>query len=94
MPDQLLYFTHGYGIRGAQLSNVGDIQHNIDKLREVSHSPAAVGFGVATPDDAARVSKMADGVIVGSAIVKRIASRNGWRVAEFVGFLKSVAAPA
>jgi tryptophan synthase alpha chain len=66
---------------------------------EVSHSPAAVGFGVATPDDAARVSKMADGVIVGSAIVKRIASHQQdpamvGHVAEFVGFLKSAVAPA
>ena len=62
------------GITGAQLSNGGDIQHNFDKLRKVSHSPAAVEFGVATPDDAAPVSKMADGVIVGSATVKRITS--------------------
>jgi tryptophan synthase alpha subunit len=46
----------------------------IKKLRKVSTSPVAVGFGVATPEDAARVSKIADGVIVGSAIVKRIAS--------------------
>jgi tryptophan synthase alpha subunit len=51
------------------------------KLKKVSPSLVAVGFGVATPEDAAQVSKMADGVIVGSAIVKRIASpsrsRNG-----------------
>jgi tryptophan synthase alpha chain len=53
-----------------------------------------VGFGVATPEDAARVAKIADGVIVGSAIVKRIASRQQDRgmvadVAEFVRSLRT-----
>lgn len=60
----------------------------------MSAAPVAVGFGVATPEDAARVSKMADGVIVGSAIVKRIAShqqnpRMVGHVAEFVRTFKA-----
>ena len=59
----------------------------------------AVGFGVATPEDDAQVSKMADGVIVGSAIVKRIASHQQdpkmvEHVAEFVRSLKAAMVPA
>ena len=59
----------------------------------------AVGFGVATPEDAARVSKMADGVIVGSAIVKQIATYQQdpgmvEHVAEFVRSLKAAMALA
>jgi tryptophan synthase alpha chain len=94
-----VYYVSLTGITGAQLSNVGEVQHNIDKLRKVSATPIAVGFGVATPEDAAQMSKMADGVIVGSAIVKRIAShlqdpRMIGHVAEFVRSLKAAMIPA
>ena len=89
-----VYYVSLTGITGAKLSNAEDIQHNIGKLRKVSATPVAVGFGVATPEDAARVSKIADGVIVGSAIVKRIASHQKdpamiGHVTEFVRSLKS-----
>jgi tryptophan synthase alpha chain len=85
------------GITGAKLSNVTDIQQNVRKLKKVSASPVAVGFGVATPEDAAKVSKMADGVIVGSAIVKRIAAHQQdnnmvENVARFVRSLKTAMA--
>lgn len=94
-----VYYVSLTGITGAKLSNVEDIQHNINKLKRVSVAPVAVGFGVATPEDAARVSKVADGVIVGSAIVKRIASHlqdPGMisHVAEFVRSLKAAMVPA
>lgn len=92
-----VYYVSLTGITGAKLSNARDIQHNISKLRKVSAAPVAVGFGVATPEDAAQVSKVADGVIVGSAIVKRIASHQHdpamvGHVAEFVRSLKSAMA--
>jgi tryptophan synthase alpha chain len=94
-----VYYVSLTGITGAKLSNVEDVQHNVAKLKKVSGSPVAVGFGVATPEDAARVSKVADGVIVGSAIVKRIASHQQdpamiGHVAEFVRSLKVAMMPA
>ena len=94
-----VYYVSLTGITGSKLSNVGDVQDNVKKLRKVSTAPVAVGFGVATPEDAARVSKVADGVIVGSAIVKRIASHQQdpkmvSHVAEFVRSLKAAMAPA
>jgi tryptophan synthase alpha chain len=94
-----VYYVSLTGITGAKLSNATDIQQNIHKLRKVSLAPVAVGFGVATPEDAARVSKMADGVIVGSAIVKQIAAHQQdpkmvSYVAEFVRSLKAAMAPA
>lgn len=94
-----VYYVSLTGITGAKLSNATDIQQNIDKLRKVSAAPVAVGFGVATPEDAARVSKMADGVIVGSAIVKQIAVHQQdpamiKHVAEFVRSLKAAMVPA
>ncbi|MGZ8383288.1 MAG: tryptophan synthase subunit alpha [Nitrospira sp.] len=65
----------------------------------ISCAPVAVGFGVATPEDAARVSKVADGVIVGSAIMKCIASHQQdpkmvGHVAEFVRSIKAAMTPA
>ncbi len=94
-----VYYVSLTGITGAKLSNAADIQQNIDKLRKVSAAPVAVGFGVATPEDAARVSKMADGVIVGSAIVKQIAAHQQdpdmvVHVANFVRSLKAAMVPA
>lgn len=94
-----VYYVSLTGITGAKLSNAADIQQNIDKLRKVSAAPVAVGFGVATPEDASRVSKMADGVIVGSAIVKQIAVHQQdpdmvRHVAEFVRSLKAAMGPA
>ncbi|MDF0673872.1 MAG: tryptophan synthase subunit alpha [Nitrospira sp.] len=94
-----VYYVSLTGITGAKLSNVEDVQHNVAKLKKVSATPVAVGFGVATPEDAARVSKVADGVIVGSAIVKRIASHQQdpamiGHVAEFVRSLKAAMVPA
>ncbi|HSA85874.1 MAG TPA: tryptophan synthase subunit alpha [Nitrospira sp.] len=94
-----VYYVSLTGITGAKLSNVVDVQHNVAKLKKVSGAPVAVGFGVATPEDAARVSKVADGVIVGSAIVKRIAAYQQdpamiGHVAEFVRSLKAAMVPA
>ncbi len=94
-----VYYVSLTGITGAKLSNVPDIQHNVQKLKKISTSPVAVGFGVATPEDAAQVSKMADGVIVGSAIVKQIAAHQQDSsmisyVADFVRSLKAAMTPA
>ncbi len=60
--------------------------------------PIAVGFGVATTEDAARVAQVADGVIVGSAIVRRIADRQqdprlAVQVGAFVRSLKAAMHP-
>jgi tryptophan synthase alpha chain len=44
----------------------------IEKTRAVTTLPLAVGFGISTPDQAGAVAKMADGVVVGSAIVRQI----------------------
>jgi tryptophan synthase alpha chain len=89
-----VYYVSLTGITGAKLSNVAEIGKNVEKIRKVSKTPVAVGFGVATPEDAARVSAIADGVIVGSAIVKQIATHQQQQdmvgqVAGFVHALKS-----
>ena len=70
--EGFLYYVSLTGITGAQLRDVVDVGDNVGKIRKQSRVPIAVGFGVATPADAARVAAVADGVIVGSALVRRI----------------------
>jgi tryptophan synthase alpha chain len=89
-----VYYVSLTGITGAKLLSVADVSKNVEKIRKVTHVPVAVGFGVATPEDAANVAAIADGVIVGSAIVKQIASHREKpemvkHVAEFVRSLKT-----
>ncbi len=89
-----VYYVSLTGITGAKLRNLADVGKNVEKIRKVTHVPVAVGFGVATPEDAANVAAIADGVIVGSAIVKQIAAHQQKpemvkRVAEFVRSLKT-----
>lgn len=92
-----VYYVSLTGITGAKLGRVSDIGDNVEHIRKVSHTPIAVGFGITTPEDAGEVSTIADGVIVGSAIVKQIAAGQQQpgmlaRVSGFVHALKSAMA--
>ena len=89
-----VYYVSLTGITGAKLANLDDVAKNVEKIRKVTDVPVAVGFGVATPEDAAKVAAIADGVIVGSAIVKQIAAYREKpdmvkQVAAFVRSLKT-----
>lgn len=93
-----VYYVSLTGITGAKLGNVSEIGQSVEQIRGISKTPIAVGFGVTTPEDAAEISAIADGVIVGSAIVKHIAAgqqQQGMvaRVSGFVHTLKSAMAP-
>jgi tryptophan synthase alpha chain len=89
-----VYYVSLTGITGARLNNLAEVETNVAKIRKVSPIPVAVGFGVATPEDAAKVAAIADGVIVGSAIVKLIGAhqQNGGMVAQVGSFVKSLKA--
>ena len=93
-----VYYVSLTGITGAKLGGVAEISRNVEQIRKLSKRPIAVGFGVRTPQDAADVSSIADGVIVGTAIVNQIAAgqqQQGLtaRVSGFVKSLKSAMAP-
>ncbi len=88
-----IYYVSLTGITGAKLSDMEDVRRNVDKIRRETKTPVAVGFGIATPQEAGQVAAFADGVIVGSAIVRRIAEHHQAqdmpaRVADFVRSLK------
>ena len=68
-----IYYVSLTGITGAKLVNLDNVRQNVDTIRKASKKPIAVGFGISTPDDAKAIADFADGVIVGSAIVRQIA---------------------
>ena len=67
-----IYYISVRGITGARDTMPADLGPNIDKLRTQTATPVAVGFGISKPEHARAVSRVADGVIVGSAIVARM----------------------
>ena len=67
-----VYLVSLAGITGERKSLPSDIKDNVARIRKYSKVPVAVGFGISTPAQVREVSGSADGVIVGSAIVKLI----------------------
>ncbi len=68
-----LYYISVTGITGTKRPEVKDVMRDIARIRRVSGLPIAVGFGISTPNQAAELAPLADGVVVGSAFVKLIA---------------------
>jgi len=68
-----LYVVSSLGVTGIRSEIKTDLASIINAAKETAKVPLAVGFGINTPEQAAKISKIADGIIVGSAIVKIIA---------------------
>jgi tryptophan synthase alpha chain len=68
-----VYYISLTGVTGARAAAPVD-PDRLETIRSASHAPVAVGFGIRTPADAARFAAIADGVVVGSALVDRVAS--------------------
>ena len=67
-----LYLVSRTGVTGAREDLAAELAGNVRTARKASKLPVAVGFGISSPEQVARVASMADGVVVGSAIVSRI----------------------
>ena len=68
-----LYFVSVTGVTGARRELPDELAAQLAAARQASSVPVVVGFGVSTPEQARRLAKLADGVVVGSAIVSRVA---------------------
>ncbi|NIJ36864.1 tryptophan synthase alpha chain [Sphingopyxis panaciterrae] len=79
LPDVLngaggfLYYVSVAGITGQQQAAQASIDEAVAQLKAATDLPVAVGFGVRTPDQAAQIARVADGVVVGSAFIDIIA---------------------
>lgn len=69
-----LYYVSVAGITGAKTGAGADVASAVATIKAASGLPVAVGFGIKTAESAARTAKFADAVVVGSALVERLAS--------------------
>ncbi|MDE7309130.1 MAG: tryptophan synthase subunit alpha [Lachnospiraceae bacterium] len=67
-----IYVVSSMGVTGVRSEITTDIDAIVKVIREMTDTPVAIGFGISTAEQAEKYSKIADGVIVGSAIVKII----------------------
>ncbi len=67
-----IYYVSREGVTGAQSSVASSIADSVSEIRRHTKLPVAVGFGISTAEQAREVANVADGVVVGSAIVKKI----------------------
>lgn len=92
-----LYYVSVAGVTGTKSFDPAEVDAALKRIHAASPLPCCVGFGIRTPEQAAQIARIADGAVVGSAIVSRIAelSANGARAPELVkdvaGFCKSLA---
>ena len=68
-----LYVVSSMGVTGVRSEIRTDLKSILTAIRAASDIPAGIGFGINTPEQAAQMAQLADGVIVGSAIVRMIA---------------------
>jgi tryptophan synthase alpha chain len=68
-----LYYVAITGITGTRSADAASVRQAVTRLRQFTHLPIAVGFGIKNPAQAAEVAKAADAAVVGSAIVDRLA---------------------
>lgn len=70
-----IYYVSREGVTGERTDLADSLASQVAALKSLTRVPIAVGFGISTPAQAIEVARLADGVVVGSAIVRRIAER-------------------
>lgn len=88
-----VYYVSLTGVTGARTGVQTSVQESLRRIKEETDKPVAVGFGISTPDQAAQVAQWgADGVIVGSALVKVIEQNIGSPelITEAIAFVRAL----
>ncbi|HBM40171.1 MULTISPECIES: tryptophan synthase subunit alpha [Sulfitobacter] len=83
-----VYYVSITGITGSAEADAGDVAPEVERIQKASGLPVIVGFGVNTPAKAEAIASVADGVVVGSAIVSKIA--DGLPVEDVLSFVKTL----
>ena len=84
-----VYYVSITGITGAAAAQAGDVGPEVARIKAATDLPVIVGFGIRTPDTARAIASVADGAVVGSAIVKMVEEKK--KVAEILDFVKGLA---
>ena len=88
--DGFIYVVSSLGVTGTRTEIKTDLASIVQVIRENTDVPCAIGFGISTPEQAAKMAGISDGAIVGSAIIKLLA-QYGRDAAPYVGeYVKSM----
>ena len=83
-----VYLVARLGVTGATSSLGSDLAGSVERVRRATPLPVAVGFGISTPEQARTVARMADGVVVGSALVDILGREGVGAARRFLGSLR------
>jgi len=84
-----VYYVSVTGITGAAAAQAGEVGPEVARIKSQTDLPVIVGFGIKTPDAAEAIARIADGAVVGSAIVEKIGA--GDSVDDVLAFVASLA---
>ena len=84
-----LYYVSVTGITGTAAAQTADVGPEVARIKSHTDLPVIVGFGIKTPEAARAIAGVADGAVVGSAIVEKIGA--GESVADVLAFVKTLA---
>ena len=84
-----VYYVSITGITGAAEADTADVAPEVARIKASTNLPVIVGFGINTPEKSRAIASVADGAVVGSAIISRIAA--GDSVPDILNFVKSLA---
>jgi tryptophan synthase alpha chain len=87
-----VYYVSITGITGAAAASAADVAPEVARIKAQTDLPVIVGFGIRTPEVSEEIAAVADGCVVGSAIVGQIAE--GRPVSEILKFVEGLAGGA
>jgi tryptophan synthase alpha chain len=85
-----VYCVSSLGVTGVRKEITTDVGHMVRLVKQAKDIPCAIGFGISTPEQAKKMAASADGVIVGSAIMKLIAQYGRDSVPHVAEYVKSM----
>lgn len=69
-----IYLVSLRGVTGSQIGDLDELKNHVQELKALKNTPVCIGFGINDPESAHRLASIADGVIIGSALIKTIAA--------------------
>lgn len=87
-----VYYVSITGITGAAAAQASEVAPEVARLKAATDLPVIVGFGISTPESAEQIASVADGCVVGSAIIKEIAA--GKPIEAILDYVRALAAGA
>lgn len=93
MSTGFIYYVSRTGVTGERDAMLASVRDKVGDVKAMTDTPVAVGFGISSPAQAGEVAEYADGVVVGSAIVRFIGEhgRDAGFAAKLLGFVKPLA---